>query len=480
MLNCYKKENGFLDDEKLPIRNAKSKKKFEEPLNPKFEEAKKYSIYDGMSYSVMQGSGEYFISPFIIKLGATNFQIGLLSSLSSLLASISHLFSTEISDYLKSRKKVILPSVLLQAIIWIPLIFNALMWKSVNLTLLLFSIYAISGSMASAPYSSWLGDIVRKDIGHYFGLRSKLVRLVSFATTLISGFILNKFAGVNSLIGFSVLFLISFVARFISYNFIKKMHEPPIKVEKEHYFTFIQFVKKMRYSNFGVFVLYLFFLQMAVSIASPYFTPFLLKYLKLDYKTFVFIDITTAVAMFLTLEAWGKLSDKIGNKRIMNFNAYLISAYPVFWLLSRNHIYLMVVNFISGVAWAGFALSSSNYVYDAVTTEKRTRCIAYSNFFKGIAVFIGAMFGAFVGQKFSVINALLRIPLNKYLFIFLLSGIARLTASMYFLGKIEDLSDRTKDSTISAVRFFVNSLGEGIVPNAMITRINNLRRRKRK
>ncbi len=477
VLKHLKEENGFINIKKR-VEVAELKPKVISTFNPKFESAKKYSIYAGISYSVVQGSGEYFISPFIIKLGATNFQVGLLSSLSSLFSSLSQLISADISDKLKSRKKIVLWSMLFQALIWIPLILNALFFKSVFLTIILFSIYAFSGSMLSAPYMSWLGDIVsRSDTGSYFGLRSKLIRLGSFITTLLSGFLLNHFFSVNTLLGFAVLFSVAFFARLLSYHFIKKMYEPPLTTKKEHYFSFFQFVRKMRYSNFGIFVLYLFFLQLSVSIASPYFTPYLLKSLKLSYQTFVSIDLSMAVAMFLTLEAWGKLSDKIGNKRIMVFNAFIISSYPLLWLLSSNHIYLSAVNFVSGVAWAGFALSSSNYIYDAVTAEKRTRCIAYSNFFKGIAVVIGAMAGAFLINKVGVINYILRLvaglSLNKYAFVFLTSGIMRILVSLYFLDKIKDFYNEEKKSTIFAVRFFMSSLSEGIVPTAIITRVKN-------
>ncbi len=473
-------EAGFLDEHHKKLDRAKEKENQNEPLNPKFEEAKRYANFEAIGYSITKGSGEYFVSPFIIKLGATNFQIGLLSSMSSLFSSISQLITADITDKLQSRKKIVLWSMLFQALIWIPLILNALFFKSVFLTIFLFSLYTFSASMLSAPYLSWLGDIVsRSSTGHYFGVRTKILRLGAFITTMVAGFLLNKFQSVNTLLGFAILFLISFVARMFSYHFVKKMYEPPILTKKEHYFSFIQFVRKMRYSNFGVFVMYLFFLQFAVSIASPYFTPYMLKYLNFNYKTFVLVDMSMTVAMFLTLEAWGKLSDKIGNKKVMVLNAFVISAYPLLWLLSSNPLYLGAVNFISGIAWAGFALSSSNYVYDAVTVEKRTRCIAYSNFFKGIAVVIGAMAGAFLGSKVGIVSSLIHVSVNKYKLMFFVSSVLRVAVSAYFLGKIKDFHNE-QHSTVSAIKFFMSSLTQGSIPTVLFARIKEKRNKRKK
>ncbi|MCM8761618.1 MAG: hypothetical protein NC938_05115 [Candidatus Omnitrophica bacterium] len=66
-------------------------------------------------------------------------------------------------------------------------------------------------------------------------------------------------------------------------------------------------------------------------------------------------------------------------------------------------------------------MSSSNFIYDAVTPEKRTRCIAYYNTINSIAMFAGAATGGFIARYLPPIFG------QKLLSLFVLSGLLRLT-----------------------------------------------------
>jgi len=85
------------------------------------------------------------------------------------------------------------------------------------------------------------------------------------------------------------------------------------------------------------------------------------------------------------------------------------------------------------LAWAGFNLSSSNFIFDAVKPENRIRCIAYYKFFEGIAIFAGALLGGFL---ISHIPAW--IVISSITLVFLVSGILRLIASLALLPTLHE------------------------------------------
>jgi MFS family permease len=93
--------------------------------SPKIKEikhqARRKSIKEGIFATIQTSFGEYYISPFAIAINASEALIALITSITGLLGPISQIFS---SNLLKrySRKKIVRKSVLLQAILWLPLI----------------------------------------------------------------------------------------------------------------------------------------------------------------------------------------------------------------------------------------------------------------------------------------------------------------------------------------------------------------------
>jgi MFS family permease len=81
----------------------------------------------------------------------------------------------------------------------------------------------------------------------------------------------------------------------------------------------------------------------------------------------------------------------------------------------------MLVQMFSGFAWSGVTLSAGNFIYDAVTPQKRVRCIAYFNVINGVALFLGSSLGGYLATSLP--------PLLGYrlLGLFALSCLCRLT-----------------------------------------------------
>ena len=72
---------------------------------------------------------------------------------------------------------------------------------------------------------------------------------------------------------------------------------------------------------------------------------------------------------------------------------------PLFWLFSQHPAYLMLVQMFAGFSWSGLTLSSGNFIYDAVTPQKRVRCIAYFNVINGVALFLGSSVGGYLASR---------------------------------------------------------------------------------
>ena len=69
---------------------------------------------------------------------------------------------------------------------------------------------------------------------------------------------------------------------------------------------------------------------------------------------------------------------------------------PILWLFSADFYYLVIVQALTGLVWAGFNLSAANFLFDAVSPPKRARCVAYQALVNATFVFAGSLLGGIV------------------------------------------------------------------------------------
>lgn len=409
------------------------------------------SIKEGAAYSVSDGSGFRYITPYALLLGANNTHIGLLSALPTLLGNVAQIPAI-MGMGPHRRKSIVFWGTVMQAFSWLLLIglgfaffaFKEMAVITPAMLIIIYSCLVAFGGATVPVWVSWMKDLVPKEIyGRYFGMRNRIVGTVAIVSMLIAGFILDYFKQTKVFMGFAIIFFIAFIARFISAMIFRKQYEPKLNVDKKGYFTIWQFVRNMYYNNFGRFTLYVSLLIFATAIASPFFAVYMLTKLHFSYVFFTIVMMSAPVSTLIFMPAWGKFSDKYGNLRVMKICGFLIPLVPLLWCGSffltgqSSHIllpYLIAIESFSGFAWAGFNLAYSNYIFDAVTKERLAVCDAYFNIFYGAGNFCGALLGGLIASTHFAFFGI-----GAMLFVFLLSAVARLAASAAMLPKLKEV-----------------------------------------
>lgn len=433
----------------------------------------KHLIVQGTAASVKASFGDSYISPYAVALGADNVQIGFLSSLPDLVGSISQLLSSDIVEVIKSRKKTITTTMFMEGLIWIPIFLVFLLTYKVWFLIFFVTIYWTLMSIKIPVWRSLMGDIVPDSMkARYFSKRNKIIGFSGFVSLLMAGIILQFFSKLNTILGFGIIFSVAMIARFVSLVYSNKLDEPKYVEPKETKFSFIDFIKRMKTTNYGIFVIYRSLLDFSVRIASPFFVVYMLKDLNFSYFTYTIVSAASAVPKFLSMTTWGKLSDRFGNKNTLMFTSFLIPFVPILWLLSINIWYLILIQIFAGLFWAGFDLSSFNFVYDTVSPPKRIRCVSYLNVLSGIGIFFGALIGGFL-VRFGTMFW------STFYIVFLASGILRLLMAILFLPKIREVKEVEK---ISGKRLLWVILGvdvaEGLMHPIAILRKGRIRARR--
>ncbi len=409
----------------------------------------KISINEGSASSAGSGFGDSFIVPFAEALKANAFHIGLLSAFSGLISPIAQHFGNKLMEKF-SRKQIVKEFVLLQALVWIPIAVLAFIsWKSIPsyfpwILIALYVLVSIFGGLAHPAWFSWMGDIVPENHrGKYFSRRNLITGIIGIVAAILGSLLIKQFKITGlTFIGFGILFFLSFAFRFTSFSYFKKQYDPKFKLNKKSEFSLVDFIK--RFDNYGKFAVYQAFFNFAISIASPFFSFYLLKELGYNQNLFLFMIISMSSSVFTLMfyPLAGKLSDKYGNLSLLYIANIFFILSPLVWLFSQNLYWLILVpGIVAGIANAAYSIGTTNFTYDSIShPEKRGTCIAHTNLLVGIGVFLGSILGGLLLKYFSSIQ----LAFNAFFIIFILGALARLVVAIYFLPKLEEVKSVKK------------------------------------
>jgi MFS family permease len=415
------------DDESRPGKGG-------QPDETRRGRSKIFSFIDGSMNAISVGFSGNFISAFGIALGASNAIIAMLSSLPQLIAAVVQLGVQRIRRFFPSRKRYLAFFAFLQALMWLPMLLVPALHHPGLWLLAFVTLNTVFGMLTGPVWNSYMGDLVEEsERGRFFGRRNMVTGLSAFIATLFAGWILHAVPPANKLFGFGILFVMAFAFRAMSAYFLSKManiqdtglgtKEPDIE----------EFVRTAEQSPLGKFTIFLVLFYVAVYLSAPFFAVYQLSILRFDYLTFTLIASASAIASFLAMLVWGKYVDGIGSKNVLVTCGFLIPFVPFFWTLTTDPWLLGIAEAFSGIAWAGFNLSMSTYLFDATDRKERTRQVAEYTLFIQLAVFIGAMLGSAMLGMFD------RTDPSAYLTIFWVSAALRLAVVVIFFKSLQEL-----------------------------------------
>ncbi len=252
-------------------------------------------------------------------------------------------------------------------------------------------------------------------------------------------------------VGFFLIFMFAASGRFLSSHYLTQMVDLPSRQTPQSDFTFLMFIRRFRESNFVKFAFYVSSVLFTTFLAAPYFSVYMLRDLQFSYLSYMAIHVSGMTASFLAFPVWGRHADVVGNAKVLKTTGLLIPMIPFLWLIGRYPLYLMMVEMLSGFIWGGFNLSATNFIYDAVSSEKRVRCLGYFNLINGVAMFAGAACGGWLGDRLPPLLGF------RLLSLIMLSGLLRLLAHGTLACVFREV--RATSRRISSMQLFFSVVG---------------------
>jgi MFS family permease len=428
-----------------PTANPKDRRR-----NSQLRQSLTASQREGVASSLMTGICDNYFTAFAIHLHASIPQIGLLTAIPQLLGAMFQLFSIWLGYYLQRRRLIIFGATfqagtaacLLALALWNPAF-------AVWILIALAVCYHAAGNFIQPHWRALMGRLVpAASRGRFFARRSGLSMLTAFSTFVGGGVLLNLFAEWDKTqIGFALLFAVALLGRICSVYLLGKMHDPAENEQlasgDAYRRTLLAMREALSHKSFRHYSIFLAAMQGMVALSGPFFSVYMLRVLEFSYFEFTITVGTSFLVQFLTLNAWGRVSDHLGNRVVMIATSVMLPLLPVLWLFSDNFYYLLLVQLISGIAWGGFNLSTGNFIYDL--RPPHAHFATYSALQSGlsaIAIFIGAVAGGYIVTAIPAQIELFTLQWSitqPLLVLFAISGFFRLLVALWYLPRAEEL-----------------------------------------
>ncbi|BAY94842.1 MULTISPECIES: MFS transporter [unclassified Tolypothrix] len=376
-------------------------------------------------------TGGILLSNFLLELGASPVVFGMLSSIPMLVNLVQPL-GAYLSERSSSRFYYSLRTHGIARLLWLILGIGIISsgWlgltasQLVGLTLLVVLFSSLLGGLGSASWLSWLAMIVPRRLrGRYFGIRNSAASLTNLFCVPLAGLAVSHWYG-GTLQGYGVILFVGILFGIISlgcqyfqidmnpavqntslvkYQQVSESTTNIEEISPLHPTPNNEVASIWSNTNFLRFLLYFGFWMLAVNISAPFFNFYMLDRLHLDVSCVTLYGSLQAGANMLLIILWGKLADKIGNRRILIVIGIFVALTPVLWMgVSANSwniwLWLPLLHIFTGGTCAAIDLCNNNMQLGIVPLKNQSIYFAIASAVAGVSGALGATIGGFIAQ----------------------------------------------------------------------------------
>jgi MFS family permease len=397
------------------------------PLPARIKHNLYWFFFDGLFASASDNIILTFVTLYILALGATRAQVGLLSSFSSFVSALLLLPGAILVERYGHRKEFTMAfgggvarlAILVLALLPLFIGSQAIVWVAIALSVTRDSF----GNLAFPAWISLSADIVPMEgRGRYFGSRNFIMGITGMLAILLVGELITR---TGKPLGYQIaLGLASVLGMLATFSFghlgDPKRSFPIVKVPGS--FSFQSIWRDLKdHPAFLALGLVMAFWNFSLNIAGPFFNVFMVENLNFTASMVGIASIISSVASLLVQRRVGRLSDRWGSRKVQLIGMSLIPILPIAWIYVSKFWHVIALNSFGGLVWGAFNLASFNFLLSLTPDAQRARFSAIYQILVMLALAGGAAVGAWVVTQWG------------YHAIFACSGIGRLLATLLFI-----------------------------------------------
>ena len=387
-------------------------------------------------YGLLAGSAVAFLSIYAARIGATSFQIGLLSAGPAV---VNLLFSLPAGRWLEGRSTIRLTFL---SSLWHRSAYVALVLVLVLLPAaaqawalpLIVVLMSIPGTLLAIGFNAMFADVVPPDARAFVvGRRSMLFAVSATITALLSGVILDN---VVFPLNYQIVFLIGVVGAAVSSYHLGRIRGTgrlPARVgrpigdaarpgtvratDAPRAGIGLRFLTRSRgkpllrldllRGPFGLFLLAYLAFYVAQNVPIPLFPLFWVNTLNLSDGAISLNSALFNVTLLVGSSFLARISARLGHHRVQFAGALLYGTYPLLNGLAQGVVLVSLASIFGGAIWALTSGGMVNRLMERVPEDDRPAHMALQNLVLNLGVLGGALLGPAMSQWIGIREALI-------------------------------------------------------------------------
>ncbi|HHW17366.1 MAG TPA: MFS transporter [Firmicutes bacterium] len=361
-----------------------------EPDVCKTERNIRINVYHGIVSIISVNLAAPFIGIFAVKLGASNFEVGLLSSGPALVSLLSMIPGGKFIDRRPDQKRILGRLIFLQRLFYL-FIATIPFFTSDSRAPLLVAAVALMNMPASIANVGWQAFISRivppARRAEAFASRNRLMNLVGTLVVLLTGRIIDV---VGFPLGYQIVFAAAFVVALVEiwvFNHIDdstaKSYGPadiltPDKAPKGVLASIVDDIRQIfRQGPFKRYLLASAVFYFAWQTPWPLFTLYQVKVLGANNLWVSLLNLANTGGSLVGYGFWVRMMNKHGNLKTLFMSSIWIFIVPLVYGFSHSLTTVAVFNLLTGAIFSGVNLALFNALLEVTPEETKATYIAY-------------------------------------------------------------------------------------------------------
>lgn len=397
----------------------------------------RYLYADIVFYGILAGSTLAFIMIYVTRLGATSFQVSLISAGPAI---INLVFSPLAGRWLENRP--LIPVSFWSAaffrfgyFIFIPLAWFFTNENQIALVVAITLIMSIPGTVLAISFNAMFADLVPPNLrGQVVGKRNAYLAISLTVTTLVCGIVLDRLVfPLNYQIVFGLGALGGAMSTYTISQLRQSVITPPQRVNRPIGDIarpgLIRFVDTMRLSiglrfltrSAGTRLLRLDLLKGFMGrFMFAYFVFYTFQYAPISLFPLASVrhlNLTDGhislgsslfyITMMLVSIKLGSISERMGHRKMLAVSALGYGIYPLLFGLAKGVGLYLFASLIGGIIWALISASLVNRLMEVIAEEYRPAYMALHNMVLNLGILIGSLLSPILAETMGLPDALL-------------------------------------------------------------------------
>ena len=379
-----------------------------------------------MTWQIVSGSAADgfasagFLAAFALLLGASNLQIGIMTAVPFIVQPLQ-IIAVIVVERLKVRKVIAVSSYLVAYLTWVPVALIPFFIDVPNpgavlVLLVMVAARGAANAFLNTSWNGWLRDMVPHDImGGFFANRLRVATIAAAVAGLAAALYVDYWKGAvaeeDLAFGYAYAMLFgSILLGWSAVGFMFRIPEPGMMALEGPRPSLRRILAApLGDGNFRPLMSFLFLWNLAVHLAVPFFTVYMLTVLDMSVSAVVGLGVLSQVSNVLFLRLWGRMVDHLGSKIVLSVTSSLYLLVILGWAFTTmpdryalTVPLLVVLHGFLGIASAGINVSSTTMRMKMAPAAQSTAYLTGASLAASLGAGIGPLLGGAFADFFSV------------------------------------------------------------------------------